>query len=345
MPTEETTASAPAEDITSKIIKLDSLPIQKKVFVPVVLAVQSAEDAGIAKNGKPFIKLTVMDGSQFVTGTAFDCTCEQLEAISVHEGSVISTSVEVTDFNTRSYNFSAIKLVSNDPAVLNKLVPMPPYPIESMYDSIIKGLDASRESRIKKYGKSTGIAEFTKAFIEKYSDQFKTSSAAIRNHHNLKGGLIYHSYRMMQAAFQLSKVYQILDPELLTCAAAIHDIGKIRSLKTDIFGGSETTVEGLLFDHLMIGVQMLDEFRAEFEGELSDESFMLLKHLIASHHGKMEFGAIRKPAVPEALALAMIDDFDAKIYLFDKEFETTEPGGMTGYIRNLETWTYRTTGE
>ena len=40
---------------------------------------------------------------------------------------------------------------------------------------------------------------------------------------------------------------------------------------------------------------------------------MILKHIILSHHGKIEYGSPKLPMVPEALVIAMIDDLDSKI--------------------------------
>ncbi len=40
---------------------------------------------------------------------------------------------------------------------------------------------------------------------------------------------------------------------------------------------------------------------------------MLLKHMILSHHGELEYGSPVRPATPEALALHLIENTDAKI--------------------------------
>ena len=41
---------------------------------------------------------------------------------------------------------------------------------------------------------------------------------------------------------------------------------------------------------------------------------LLLKHLLASHHGKQEYGAITVPQLPEAIMLNRIDMIDAEMY-------------------------------
>lgn len=322
-------------------VKLSELPIAKGVKTEVSLAVAGYKDCGVSKSGKPFIDLTVMDGDRLITGKAFDISCEQLESISVREGSVINAKVEVTDFNTRSYNFSDIRLESNDEKLLEQLVPMPPFDPEKMYEGIFKLIDIAAEDRKKRKGRTSGIGEFTKAFLDEYKSEYIKSSAALKMHHDLRGGLIYHSFRMSKAAVHISKVYDTLDPELLVSASAIHDIGKLRSMNTDPFGVASMTVDGTLFEHLLLGIELLNEFKAKYMGEVDDEAYRLLKHLIASHHGKMEFGAIKLPSVPEALALSMIDDLDAKMYMFEKNIEPLEQGEMTAKINILGTALYK----
>ena len=41
-----------------------------------------------------------------------------------------------------------------------------------------------------------------------------------------------------------------------------------------------------------------------------------LKHCILSHHGELEFGSPKKPALAEAVALSFADNTDAKMVSF-----------------------------
>ncbi|NIO19912.1 MAG: hypothetical protein GTN76_04020 [Candidatus Aenigmarchaeota archaeon] len=38
-----------------------------------------------------------------------------------------------------------------------------------------------------------------------------------------------------------------------------------------------------------------------------------IKHILISHHGKIEYGSPKQPAIPEALAVYLADDLDFKI--------------------------------
>ena len=146
-------------------------------------------------------------------------------------------------------------------------------------------------------------------------------------HHNLKGGLIYHSYRMVKAAETICEVYNNLDKELMVCGAALHDIGKIWEYDTDSTGNAEFTVSGVLFGHLYMGASLI---KKNAEGQnYSPEKIKMLTHMILAHHGELEYGAVVSPAIAEAFALYMIDNLDAKMYVFDEQRELLGLGGLT----------------
>ena len=137
-----------------------------------------------------------------------------------------------------------------------------------------------------------------------------TSSAAISMHHDLRGGLLYHSYRMVKAADALCGVYTDLDRELLLCGTALHDIGKVWEYKTSISGDAAFTASGVLFGHLYMGAALIKGFTAD--GNYNKEKVQLLIHMILSHHGTQEWGAVSCPAIPEAFALHYIDDLQER---------------------------------
>ena len=39
----------------------------------------------------------------------------------------------------------------------------------------------------------------------------------------------------------------------------------------------------------------------------------MLKHIVLSHHGKLEYGSPKLPMLPEAIVVAMVDDMDSKM--------------------------------
>ena len=113
-----------------------------------------------------------------------------------------------------------------------------------------------------------------------------------------------------------------------------HDIGKTRELSR--FPQNDYTDEGQLIGHIIIGVEMIDEKIKEipdFPPVLSAE----LRHCILAHHGELEYGSPKKPALAEAAALNFADNTDAKLEIFKEMFEKgTEENSWLGWQQLLD---------
>lgn len=71
-----------------------------------------------------------------------------------------------------------------------------------------------------------------------------------------------------------------------------------------------------------------------------EEKTLLLQHMLLSHHGKREMGAVTLPAIPEASILHHVDCMDAEMYMFRSAREETKPGEMSDKIFALDCRVY-----
>ena len=118
-----------------------------------------------------------------------------------------------------------------------------------------------------------------------------------------------------------------------------HDIGKTRELSS--FPDNDYTDDGQLLGHIVIGVEMIDEAIWNIEGfphRLASE----LKHCIVAHHGELEYGSPKKPALAEALALNFADCADARMQTLTEIFKGKETTDWLGYNRLFESNLRRT---
>ncbi len=137
---------------------------------------------------------------------------------------------------------------------------------------------------------------------------FKFSSAAKTVHHAFVGGLLEHTLSVTKLCDYYIHYYPMLNADLLYTAAMCHDIGKIQELSP--FPQNDYTDEGQLLGHIMIGAGMVGERIGKIQGfpaQLANE----LVHCILSHHGELEYGSPKKPALLEAVALNFADNTDA----------------------------------
>ena len=150
------------------------------------------------------------------------------------------------------------------------------------------------------------------------------------------GGLLEHTLGVTKLCNYFADNYPILNRDLLVAAAMFHDIGKLSELST--FPENDYTDAGQLLGHIMIGAEVVgDRIREipDFPVKLGNE----LKHCILAHHGELEFGSPKKPALVEAMALSFADNVDAKMQTM-KEALAAVPQGNTewqGFNRFLGT--------
>ncbi len=164
--------------------------------------------------------------------------------------------------------------------------------------------------------------------------------AAKRLHHARLGGLLEHTLSVCRMTCLVLNHYPLLRKDLLLVAGVLHDVGKIKELKEP--WRPDYTTEGRLLGHVVIGLRMLDE-RLGRHPEISQEEAMLLRHMIASHHGQLEFGSPKRPKTLEALVLYMLDDLDAKVDAFQHHLweDPGEGDGWTSYHSMFERYLYR----
>ena len=148
-----------------------------------------------------------------------------------------------------------------------------------------------------------------------------------------------HTLSVVKFCEYMAGAYPILNRDLLYTAAMCHDIGKTKELSA--FPDNDYTDDGQLLGHIVIGVEMIDEAVRAIEGfphRLASE----LKHCIVAHHGELEYGSPKKPALAEALALNFADSTDAKMQTLTEIFKEKDSKDWLGYNRLFESNLRRT---
>lgn len=190
--------------------------------------------------------------------------------------------------------------------------------------------------------------EYLRKLAEKYFLEDKVTAKAFCNHsaakavhHGFMGGLLEHTVSVTRLCDYIAKNYPVVNRDLLLTAAMFHDVGKVQELST--FPENDYTDAGQLLGHIYIGAELLGKMIAEIPGfpeKLRNE----LLHCILAHHGELEFGSPKKPAIVEALALSMADNLDAKLQSMTELLNGTEDKGWLGFQRLFDS-NVRKTGE
>lgn len=173
--------------------------------------------------------------------------------------------------------------------------------------------------------------------------QFCTAPAAMQMHHNYLGGLLEHTLNMLKAAKALFPLYPKIQKDLVIAAVFLHDIAKTQELSYKVSIGY--TDQGQLLGHIIQGCQLIAQKADKLAQEgkpVPQEILDNLLHIVISHHGLPEFGAVKVPATPEAFMVHYIDNLDAKMNQTTMLIENDPgEGNWTSYQKSLETKLYR----
>jgi len=200
---------------------------------------------------------------------------------------------------------------------------------------IIKVIDTTEIKRelntiLNKYVSTKSIRDMIETLVIS-EPKFFEWPAATRLHHDYEGGLALHTLQVVKHAISMWENYkgENLDIEVIVAGAILHDIGKLSEYNKD---GSKT-VFGHLISHLIDGMERVTEYCIRNNIDANrDKKIVLIKHIILSHHEKLEFGSPIQPAIMEAIIVAKADTLDATVEGARKELENLASGELTSNL-------------
>ena len=274
------------------------------------------------RDGKPFFELTLADAEGKLTLRAWSdspafALCENLAA-----GEFVEVSGEFG--HSAAYGVESKRWLCK------------PLPAEAR-EALLAGPPELRERQAADFAcirtlmaglgdpRFHALAEF---FLTEYGDRFRRTAAARQNHHARRGGLVEHVAQMMRSADAIAGAYPALNRDLLLTAVLFHDAGKLweNSLPADGFV-MPFDERGEMLGHITIGIELLNALWRKLLASPDADAWTALRpatedarlhllHLIASHHGELQFGSPVVPKTPEAWALHYVDNLDAKLEMF-----------------------------
>lgn len=289
----------------------------------------------LTKTGKEYGSLTLQDK----TGTA-DAKIWELGSPGISDFNAMDyvfVDADVTVFQGNiQLNVKRIRRADEGEYVPADYLPVTGKDIKQMYHELNQYITTIRNEHLRKLAAGFFVQDAAFAKV------FASHSAAKSVHHSFVGGLLEHTLSVVKLCDFFCKQYPLLNRDLLLVAAMFHDIGKTKELS--VFPENDYTDEGQLIGHIIIGAQMVQEkinAMPGFPKKLENE----LIHCILAHHGELEYGSPKKPALIEALALNLADNADAKMETMTEILKGAgDNGGWLGYNRFMES-NVRKTGE
>ena len=278
------------------------------------------------RNGKPYDNLILQDKTGTLDGKVWDpnsngiADYDEMDFIEVF-GDVISYN------NNLQLNIRQIRKAYEDEYVAADYMPTTEKSTDSMFEELIGYVKKIDNDYLRQ------AVEYYFVNDEAFIKTFVGHSAAKTVHHGFAGGLLEHTLSVVKMCEYMVSAYPILNKDLLYDAAICHDIGKTKELSP--FPTNDYTDDGQLLGHIVIGVEMISDAVRSIPGfpeQLASE----LKHCIVAHHGELEYGSPKKPALAEALALNFADATDAKMQTLTELFKDKKNNDWLGYNRLFE---------
>ena len=268
---------------------------------------------GVTQNGAPYLSISLQDNTGEIEAKLWDVKEEQEAVVKV--GMIINVDADVLLYRQNlQLRIQQVSSLDQDSFDLAEFVQSSVYDVEFLKKEMNKFTNMIEDQVLQ---------DLVKACFDFYGDKFYQYPAATRNHHDFVGGLASHVYGMANLAVSICELYPIYNRDLLLAGVLIHDMGKIDEYTAPIL--SEYTALGKLVGHISIMHANLVQVAREL-GYEDKEQTLLLRHLLLSHHGELEYGSPVVPMLKEAEMLNFIDNMDARTNMFEKFYDDQEEG-------------------
>lgn len=284
----------------------------------------------MAKNGKPYMTLKLMDSTGEVEAKVWDRIDELSSQFAADDFIRVDAKASVY-MGKMQLVVQRLEKVAEESVDIGDFLPVSSRSPAEMRNELDQLLDSLENPYIR---------DLLRSFFDdpEFYRLYSKAPAAKSMHHTYIGGLLEHSLAVAALALDVAKRYPQVDRDLLISGAMLHDVGKVMELSFDRSFGY--TDEGKLLGHIVIGVQMIEDRVRAIPG-FPDELSMMIKHLLLSHHGQYDFGSPKRPKFLEAVILNFIDDLDSKINAVQLHVDKEQQDqGWTSYHRLFDRYFY-----
>lgn len=290
----------------------------------------------MAKNGKPYLTIKLMDKSGDVDAKVWDNVDEIAGRFEKNDFLEVSAKASLY-LGKMQLVISELRKIPEEEVTLADFLPETDRDIKEMEADLAALVSTLTNSWLKQLLDSF----FTDPAV---MSLYRVAPAAKGMHHVYLGGLLEHSLAVANLVDAIVPLYQGLNRDLLIAGALLHDVGKVREMQ--FFRSFDYSDEGKLIGHISIGVEMIHERVCRIP-DFPQDLAMQLKHLILSHHGQYEYGSPKRPKTIEATILNYLDDLDSKINGIRTHIrkEGEMQGSWTAYHRLYDRYFYVDRGE
>lgn len=251
------------------------------------------------KTKRAFLVLELYDGKEKITGNLWDWDGKYFP----EKNSVVTITAVVTEWQgSKQLNIKNILKDENTP--ITDFMPQSPSDIDEAF---------SEAYNLAQEISDTTLRSLCTVILKDMATQWRITPGAISVHHAYAAGTLIHSLSVAKIAKNIALQIPEANVDLASAGGLLHDVGKLLTYKLDVVSYAMTD-EGKMFDHLILGADLIMDY-AQCLGFRYDSAEMekvnLLRHIILSHHGKLEYGSPVTPMCLEAYIVHYADMIDA----------------------------------
>lgn len=290
-----------------------------------LFALIKSADVRTAKNGNQFIALNFSDRSGVISAKFWDASPRDVEQF--RSGSVVYLKGRRENYqNKPQIKISNLRLAHDgEPADPDLYIQDAPEKTDQMKIELKQYVDRI-ENRM--------WHDIVMFLIRKNAERFFSYPAAKSNHHAYAGGLAYHTLSILRLADAVADAYDDVNRSLLYAGAVLHDMGKTMELTGP--ATTEYTMEGNMLGHIVLIDEQVVLAMNELGIDRDSEDAILLRHMILSHHGLLEYGSPVRPMLLEADILHQLDNLDASIQMIRGAVVHADEGSFTERMYALD---------
>jgi 3'-5' exoribonuclease len=287
-----------------------------------------------SRDGEPFLHLVLADRTGEVVGRAW--TEPDMLASRVSADDFVALRGETKQFSGDLYiEVADLDRLGDDAVDIADFFATGRWSGVDLVEQLARLVDEEVES--------TAITRFLHEALrdDEVAARLAHAPAAMRHHHAFRGGLVEHILSMSRLALRVGAHYRdyypgLLQTDLVVAGCILHDLAKVWELSwhRDV----DYTDAGRLVGHIPMGIQFVRRVADRLQPRLDDDLVHRLEHLVASHHGQLEYGSPVRPQTPEAIILHQVDMIDSRLNMCWNEVRAAWESGSrwTPYSRSLE---------
>lgn len=248
---------------------------------------------------KPYLVLELYDGSDSITANYWDWTSGRVP----NTNDILDVTATVTEWQGKK-QLTVSKMRANETRHLAEFAPTGTRNIDAVYRDAYELISEVHDDTLR---------DLTLAILDELQHEWLTVPGARGVHHAYVGGTLVHSYSVAKLAKAIAETIPEANVDLCVVGGFLHDIGKLYTYRLN--GVSiDMSDEGMLYEHIFMGAEFVGNFadaHVDTDSYSTMRKVQLLRHIILSHHGSLEYGSPVTPQCIEAFIVNHADGLDA----------------------------------